>query len=184
MANNVSRISIIPVLISSQFIPSSMMAKELTSNDKNEKIIFSIPEKASSTCNLELAHYVSNDTLDYKAAMVVDIENDNVSNMKQIIDEIMETIYHDERSYNLLVEFIKKEESNYTFKSAIVSYFKEDAKESNLINIVDIVLSSDINIFSDWFKNSLLLASKSKYPDLAFHASDVLDYYHRGFQLV
>ena len=83
---------------------------------------------------------------------------------------------------NLVSEFEKI--SNFKeFEVAAVYFFENNTYQaSEKLLFIDLILSSDINIFSKWFKNILILGSKSNNKTLSFVSNDLLSYYSNSFK--
>lgn len=97
---------------------------------------------------------------------------------------IMDLIREDENNHVQLIGFIQENGNNLLFKLAAIDYFLLANQDEDKINFIDIVLSSDIDIFVDWYKIILEVSGQSVNPSLASRAKDVLHYYSKGFDKV
>ena len=110
--------------------------------------------------------------------------NEEITKLKEEIDKKIKEVQEYNEFYDGFIEYIKKYEKNPYFEEAIVSYFKEDGNEYQKLDFLDMILSSDIDIFCRWYKKILLIATESKNHSLTFRADDILSYYQVGFKNV
>ena len=104
--------------------------------------------------------------------------------LKEEIDKKIKEVQEYNELYDGFIEYIKKSEQNPYFEEAIISYFEENGNEYQKLDFLDMILSSEINIFCHWYKRILMIAVKSKSYSLSFKANDILDYYQAGFKNV
>lgn len=86
-------------------------------------------------------------------------------------------------AFNDFVFYIKEAMWRPHFYEAILTYFKKDDVQHQL-DFINIILSSNINIFTPWYKKALELSSESKNASLSARAKDILFYYRAGFEKV
>lgn len=104
--------------------------------------------------------------------------------LKEEIDRKIKEVQEHNELYDGFIEYIKKCEQNPYFEEAIVSYFEENENEYQKLDFLDMILSSEINIFCRWYKRILMIAAESKSYSLSFKANDILSYYQTGFNNV
>lgn len=103
-----------------------------------------------------------------------------IKDIKRIINDVEE----DDDLYDDFIEFIKEKSDTIVFESAIVRFFNEDSQYSKKVTFLNMILSSDINIFCNWFENILNISKLSPNRALSRRANDILNYYSEAFNKV
>ncbi len=82
-----------------------------------------------------------------------------------------------------LINAIKEDEQEVDYFEFIKFVFEKDEKEV-CENLISVILSEDINVFSSTYKNGLEICLKSKYRSLSKKAKNILEYYSQEFAMV
>lgn len=98
------------------------------------------------------------------------------------IIELTKMVGDNQTSEETLVKFVGNIDP-IDFDGIIDALFRLDEPNAQR-DFLDLMLASDINVFTRWYKKALLLASKSTDEDLSFFARDTLEFYERDFQAI
>ena len=96
--------------------------------------------------------------------------------MAQLIDYIKEVCPHCGSGFEYVVKYVSEHDKDAGFIDE-VNALNEDQQE----DLINMLLSSDYDIFTQWYKD-LLLRMAEKYDN--FRAKDILEYYHKSFEKV
>ena len=106
---------------------------------------------------------------------------DEFSKIKQLVCDVYSGSLSEKA---FIIEFIDLLNNTF-FDQAIQSFISNENIEAEYKQyFLDLVLSSDIDIFVSWYKKALVQASKSKDESLAFFGKDVLELYEDEFNKI
>lgn len=106
-----------------------------------------------------------------------------VNNLFIHISELVDSIFENPNNERKLVEFVKENQTNFLFSCAIERFFGNKNADEKLC-FLETIISSEISILTNWYKNALLIASTDSDYSLSFFANDVLSYYKEDFDLI
>lgn len=182
---NKTYISFLPILLLSSYVPSNCLAKTST-QVPSKKVVFSNSESSAYesitvlTHGLEQAH---NDTFNYERPASDFIEKSIEELQKDIKNKIVD-VEEDNDLYKSFIHYIIEKKSLVYFESAMTRLFEEAGDYNIKIDFIDMILSSNINYFCNWFKRVLLIARDSPNRALSFTANDILGSYGEEFERV
>ena len=103
-------------------------------------------------------------------------ENDYIS----IFSNQLRTLMSFDESEDSVIHFLTNKTNDLFFENAIINFFKtEDSFMCS--QLLEIILSSDIDVFKKWYKNILLISMNSKSHILVECATDIFEYYKEDF---
>ena len=146
----------------------------------------------SSVCGINdpiMTHNINNTshTIEYNwrdaSVSVENIENINIideNDYISIFSNQLRTLMSFDESENSVIHFLTNNTNDLFFENAIINFFKtEDSFMCS--QLLEIILSSDIDIFKKWYKNILLISMNSKSHILVECATDIFEYYKEDF---
>lgn len=148
-------------------------------------ITINVPKQTTNDENKYNQYFNQSDTKqilldDYYLNLITDEQISLIT--KKIAYLIKHTIVENDETE--LVEFIKNSKDNKLFLKSVSLLFSDNTKEIEQSYFINILLASDIDIFDDWYKLALIIASNSSSHSLARRAKDILNYYLEDFKTI
>ena len=111
-------------------------------------------------------------------------DSDKIINTADEIKEILKLILKNELVEEDLINFVSERKNDFTFTNSIEYFFSNASNAKIQLCFLELLLSSNVDIFVPWYKKALEIGLKSDNSDLSFFSNDVLTSYKDNFDLV
>ena len=151
-------------LTSASFVPLALLRgltygppQKSTSDNRPSQTGFSFYYASTSSFDREVLEKYDSDSEKYvslKNAVDLLIEQKSFELMQSLKD-ILDDIEDEAEDSSCFIDFVKSNSNSSFFEVAVVRFFERAGNEQKKLDFLNILLSSNVNIFCTWYKNAL-----------------------------